>query len=93
MLANIANNVLYILNNFKLGGLKYIIIIIMKNTGCCRFYKCSALFCVLIMIPAHIVMKTRPSKLYSAWTLADVCNFRNCSGKGSLLEYVNGHEY
>ena len=27
------------------------------------------------------------------WTLADVCNFCNFSGKGSPLEYVNGHEY
>ena len=27
------------------------------------------------------------------WTLANICNFCNCSGKGSPLELVNGHEY
>ena len=34
---------------------------------------CSALFCVLIMIPGHILMKTRPQENYTwLWTLADV---------------------
>ena len=38
-------------------------VVLIKNPGGFKFYKYSALFSVLIMIPAHILMMTRPKIL------------------------------